>query len=81
MAIRPAIIGHKIQVLSIVIKTFMFVEEPVYKFQPTIAPTMAWVVETGKPNLVIMYTDSPAATHAAKAPGSAFIAPSFPKFL
>ncbi len=42
------------------------------------APTIACVVETGNPNFVIMYTDSPAATQAAKAPGSALIAPNFP---
>ena len=44
-----------------------------------IAPTIACVVETGKPTLVIKYTDIPAATHAAKAPGNALIAPNLPK--
>ena len=79
MAINPAITGHKTQVPKIVISTFIFVADPVYKFHPTMAPTMAWVVETGKPAFVIRYTDKPAATHAAKAPGSALMAPSLPK--
>ena len=79
MAIRPAMIGHKIQVLSIVIKTFIFVDDPVYKFQPIIAPTIACVVETGRPNFVIKYTDNPAAIQTANAPGRALIAPNLPK--
>ena len=79
MAINPAITGHKTHVPKIVISIFIFVADPVYKFHPTIAPTMACVVETGKPTFVIRYTDNPAATHAANAPGSAFMAPSFPK--
>jgi len=69
-------IGHSIHVLRMVINTFILVEDPVYKFHPTIAPTIACVVDTGNPNLVIIYTDKPAATHAAKAPGSALIEPS-----
>ena len=74
MAINPAITGHKTQVPKIVISTFIFVADPVYKFHPTMAPTIACVVETGNPTLVIRYTDNPAATHAAKAPGNALIA-------
>jgi len=78
MAINPAITGHKTQVPKIVISTFILVADPVYKFHPTIAPTMACVVETGNPAFVIRYTEIPAATQAAKAPGNALIAPSFP---
>ena len=36
----PAIIGQRIQVITIVINTCKLVLEPVYKFQPIIAPTI-----------------------------------------
>ena len=36
------------------------------------------MVDTGRPNLVIKYTEKPAATQQAKAPGKALIAPSLP---
>jgi hypothetical protein len=78
MAINPAITGHRTHVPKIVINTLILVADPVYKFHPTMAPTMACVVDTGKPAFVIRYTDNPAATHAAKAPGSALMAPSLP---
>src|SRR6056300_44520 len=40
--------------------------------------TNTGVVETGKPALVIKYTEKPAAIQHAKAPGSALISPSLP---
>jgi len=43
-----------------------------------IAPTMAWVVETGSPALVIQNTAMPAASATMNAPPMALIAPSFP---
>ena len=45
--------GHTTQVPRIVMRTLMFVGEPVYRFHPMIAPTIACVVETGSPNFVI----------------------------
>ena len=78
MAISPAITGHNTHVPKIVMRTFILVADPVYKFHPTMAPTIACVVETGKPAFVMRYTEIPAATQAAKAPGRALIAPSLP---
>src|SRR6056300_24445 len=40
--------------------------------------TNTGVVETGKPALVIKYTEKPAAIQHAKAPGKALISPSLP---
>ena len=45
--------GAAIQVEAILPSTARSVTEPLNRFQPTIAPTIAWVVETGRPALVI----------------------------
>jgi hypothetical protein len=39
--------GQIIQVETIFVRAFMSVTEPENKFQPIIAPTIAWEVETG----------------------------------
>ena len=78
IAINPARIGHNTHVAKIVVKTLKSVVDPVKRFQPIIAPTIACVVGTGRPNLVIKYTERPATNYATKAPGKALIAPSLP---
>jgi hypothetical protein len=45
--------GAATQVPAILPSTAMSVTDPVKRFQPTMAPTMAWVVETGRPDFVI----------------------------
>ncbi len=45
--------GQMIQVLRMVIRVAVSVRVSVNRFQPMMAQTMAWVVETGSPALVI----------------------------
>ena len=39
--------GHNIQVETILARELTSVNEPVKKFHPMMAPTMAWEVDTG----------------------------------
>ena len=45
--------GQMIQVLMIVTIVSVSVWVSLNRFQPMMAPTMAWVVETGRPALVM----------------------------
>ena len=45
--------GQMIQVLMIVTSVPVSVWVSLNRFQPMMAPTMAWVVETGRPALVM----------------------------
>ena len=67
-----------IQVLKIFANVDVSVAWLVKKFQPIIAPTMAWEVDTGRPDLVITKTENPAESAVIKAPGRAVIAPNLP---
>src|SRR5512134_1335698 len=49
------------------------------QFQPTMAPTMACVVDTGSPTTVMPYTVSPAASATVKAPPNAVTLPKAPR--
>ena len=49
----PASIGQSTHVLTIVTNVAGSVNEPLKMFQPTMAPTMAWLVETGRPHFVM----------------------------
>ncbi len=53
-AMRPASSGHATQVAKILIKAVVSVTEPLNRFQPMMAPTTAWLVDTGSPHLVIV---------------------------
>lgn len=70
--------GQIIQVLKTLVRVDISVGLLEKKFQPIIAPTMAWDVETGTPNFVIAYTAKAAESAVINAPGKADIAPSFP---
>ncbi len=52
---------------------------PVKRFHPIIAPTIAWVVETGRENFVIMYTVMAEVRARVKEPPIALTAPSLPR--
>ena len=72
-------IGEITQVDKIFPKEFKSVGEPVNKFQPIMAPTMACVVETGRDNLVIQATVAAAANATVNDPAMAFTAPNLPR--
>ncbi len=58
---------------------FRSVGRPVKRFHPTIAPTIAWVIDTGSPLFVSRRTTASAAASATmNAPAGASIAPSRP---
>jgi hypothetical protein len=52
-AIAAASSGQMIQVLRIVTSVPVSVRASLNRFQPMMLPTIAWVVETGRPALVI----------------------------
>ena len=70
--------GHSTHVIKILLKTLRSVALPEKRFQPIIAPTMAWEVETGIPDLVIEYTATAADRAVMNAPAKVEIAPSLP---
>ncbi len=51
--ITPASKGQATQVLTILVSALVSVGNPLNRFQPMIAPTTAWLVETGKPSRVM----------------------------
>ncbi len=53
MAKTAARIGQMTQVLRIVDRVVMSVRVSLNRFQPRMPPTIAWVVETGSPSLVM----------------------------
>ena len=77
-AMIPASTGHSTHVLTIVANVETSVTAPLKMFQPTMAPTIACVVETGRPHLVMYQTASPAARAQVNAPARASTAPSRP---
>ena len=79
MAKAAASKGQRIQVETILVSECISVTEPLNIFHPTMAPTMAWEVETGKRARVIKYTLIAAAKATIKAPATALTAPSFPR--
>ena len=78
MANRAPRTGPDTQVITIFERVPESVVFPVKRFHPIIAPTIAWVVDTGIENLVIAYTVSAAASARVKDPPIAFTPPSLP---
>ena len=70
--------GQRTQEPTILVRVARSVSDPEKKFQPMMAPTMAWDVETGIPRRVIQVTERAAASATVKAPGGAFTEPSSP---
>ena len=70
--------GQIAQVRTIFVKAVVSVSDLEKKFQPMIAPTIAWEVDTGYPIRVIKYTLAAAAKATMNAPAMAFTEPSFP---
>ena len=70
--------GPVIQVTTIWVSDRLSMALLVKKLHPMIAPTIACVVDTGRPALVIENTVSPAASATVKAPPGAFTDPRRP---
>jgi len=49
----PATSGQTAQVPTILVSVAVSVAAPLNRFQPMMAPTMAWVVDTGRPARVM----------------------------
>ena len=74
----PANIGETIQVNRILVSARVSVTASLNRFQPMIAPTIAWLVDTGNPERVMPYTVTAAANAAMNDPAIASIEPSLP---
>ena len=69
--------GQSTQVATMRLSWLRSVADPLNQFQPTIAPTTAWVEDTGRPARVIQATVRAAARAVVKEPARAFTAPSW----
>ena len=77
---RPERAGLTSQDERSVVSAVRSVGRPVKRFQPTIAPTIDWEMETGRPILVRSSTMArPAASATTKAPAGASMAPRRPR--